>query len=126
LLSGTENLDIQDILLDNQKQVWVATNNGIFGCRQLTFNQPFKELLNQNIRNFSHSGALFFSAWNLVYRLESNEQLYHHYTSKHGEVTALFANDQGLYVGTNKGQIIHKKNDGSSSLLDFPKQGKQA
>lgn len=123
LISETENLDIQDIILDNQKQVWIATGNGIFMYRHLTFHQPFKEVHNRNIRNFSHSGALFFSADNEVYKLDGNKQLHKYYTSALGEVTALFAHKQGLYVGTTRGQIIHKKTDGSAAILDFSKQG---
>ncbi|TVQ12796.1 MAG: hypothetical protein EA361_10590 [Bacteroidetes bacterium] len=123
LISETEKLDIQDIILDNQRQVWIATGNGIFAYRQLTFSQPFEALKNKNIRNFSHSDALFFSAENLVYRLDSNKQLRNFYTSEHGEVTALFAHEHGLYIGTTQGQIIQKKIDGRFTILDFSKQG---
>ncbi|MFN2396688.1 MAG: hypothetical protein ABR597_13485, partial [Bacteroidales bacterium] len=123
LISETEGLDIQDIILDNQKQVWIATGNGIFAFRQPAFHQPFKEVQNQNIRNFTHSYALFFSVENLVYRLENNKQLHKYFTSEHGEVTALFAHEPGLYVGTKQGQIIYKKSDGSASILNFSKDG---
>jgi signal transduction histidine kinase/ligand-binding sensor domain-containing protein len=123
LISETEDLDIQDIILDKQKQVWIATGNGIFAFRQLAFHQPFVMLQNQDIKNFTYSSALFFSVDNRVYRLDRNNHLHKYFTSEHGDVTALFAYEQGLYVGTNKGQIIHKKIYGSSTILDFSKQG---
>ena len=125
LLHDSEGQVIMDILLDNQKQVWLATSSGIFIYRNMVFDLPFKELIGANIKNLTpgSDGSIFFSIDNLVYRIDSNKNLQHYFTLKKAEITSLAVDATRIVLGTNIGQIICKYNSGNINYFDFSNQG---
>jgi signal transduction histidine kinase len=125
LLHDSEGQVIMDILLDNQKQVWLATSSGIFIYRNIVFDLPFKELIGANIKNLTPGpdGSIFFSIDNLVYRIDSNKNLQPYFTLKKAEITSLAVDTTRIVLGTNIGQIICKYNSGNINYFDFSNQG---
>ncbi len=125
LLKESDGEIIMDILLDNQKQIWLATSSGILTYRQMAFYFPFKELRNSHVTNISpeSDGSLFLSVKNIVYSVDSTRQLHKYHTLKSGEISALHINKNGLVIGTTTGQIIFKKRDGTITSFNFADKG---
>jgi signal transduction histidine kinase len=125
LMQDSEGQVIMDILLDNQKHVWLATSSGIFIYRQMVFDLPFKELRNKNIQHVTPraDGSIFFSTNNVVYRIDSSKCLHNYYTSNKANITALATDEKDVLIGTHTGQIIWKHNTGRTTHFDLSKQG---
>lgn len=125
ILQGSEEQIIMDILLDNQKQVWLATSSGIFIYRHMVFDLPFSELIGKNIRNVTPGleGTILFSVDNLLYRIGSNNNLSMLLTVKEGEVTSIAVDKNRIFIGTSNGHIICRHTTGSNTHFDFSKQG---
>ncbi|MDA3893300.1 MAG: ATP-binding protein [Salinivirgaceae bacterium] len=126
LLKGSENQVVNDIIIDDQSQVWLGTDMGIMLYRNLVFSEPYQDLAHNYIQDIriAYNGNYFFSNGNHVFIVESENNISKYYSPPKGLVISLEVDEFGVWMGTNDGKLICKYFSGEVEVKDFSSEGK--
>jgi len=125
-IKSTEELTVNDILIDQFDQLWFATNNGVVLLRHVPYESPFETITKSYIQdiNLTVDDQIYFSDGNGVYKVavESNH-LEKIFSPDKGMVLKVIKEPEGLWMSTNTGLLIFKGVDGTTKTLDFSNEG---
>lgn len=124
-VKGSENLVVNDIVFDNDDQLWLGTDMGIMMCRYSVFDEPYKKWAHNYIQDIRKAdyGNFYFSNGQRVYHVNKDGDISVFFESKNGLVISLEVDELGVWMASNNGMLYHKKFNGELNEFDFSLEG---
>jgi len=125
LIEETKSEYIPDILIDKQKQIWIASSSGVFLIRNLSFNVEVTTPSYKTIENIilGNDSLLYFNDENSIYSTSNKGVRKLFYELKNDKITSIASCKNGLLIGTESGDLICKYFNGNSTHTNLNKSG---
>lgn len=124
-IKESEQRTINDLLIDNQNQIWLATNFGVVLLRNLDFSPVLTDYTQNYIQDLeTYDGRVFVNdGWQVAEVDIVNKKLKRLLYDSDKLILQIIYKDNQLWISTDDGKIIILSDNNQKKVLDFSYKG---